>query len=832
MNTLTLLSDAKYFDEGNSKFAELRSLLDSKHQSQKLEAMKRLMAMITIGRDVSSFFPDVVKNVVVESQEVKKLVYMYLIHYAEQNQELALLTINTFQKDLQSSSQRVRANAMKAMSSIRIPVAVPLVMLALKAAVKDQSSYVRRAAAAAIPKVWAVDQDQHELLVELVVELLTNNEPLVLGSAIFAFNAVCPDRIDLIHPHFRKICHLLADFDEWGQIITLDLLLRYGRTQFLDPITASSISKKNGAGGSSDAFDRSDALSPMGAKGSAASAPAAASSDLSIFNTVAASSSSSSSKKAKKDAKAKASSKKSKKSSESFYSDEDDSAESTKSSSGSSDDDSDDEKSKKNGKKKNPNPPALAASSGSGANLDLFGAESSFAARKAAAGGGDLLGLDDEVELDEDHQLLLKQASQLLQSSNTGVIVGVTSLMWSLAPKAELAKIVKPLVRLSRNKRNIQFIVLTNIATMACALPTLFRPYLKDFFIWQHEPRYIKDLKLDILTCITSDASIATVLKEFTVYTQDPDKSFVQKCITAIGRCAQGMPEIAERCIRGLMAMVTKPGAHPGVVAQSVVVIRQLLQSNSAAIHPSLLGALAKLLDTIAIPGARLAIVWMVGEYRDQIPKLAPDVLRKLAKTFPTEAEGVKVQILNLAVKLFLSNPKQVSLVFKYIMDLCRYDANIDLRDRARMMRALFFKKKAASDSAAGSQDHGSQVKEHFKSILLTAKPAPKLVLPFFGRDKWILGTLTHALNQPVPAYKELPDFPTVKPSGEERKPKVAVSAHDDSKRSTHALYFPPPSPPAPPPLHDDFRALTNAPSLNTTRDLSHHGCELLRDTD
>ena len=68
MNTLTLLSDAKYFDEGNAKFAELRSLLDSKHAKEKLEAMKRLMAMVTIGRDVSSFFPDVVKNVVVESQ--------------------------------------------------------------------------------------------------------------------------------------------------------------------------------------------------------------------------------------------------------------------------------------------------------------------------------------------------------------------------------------------------------------------------------------------------------------------------------------------------------------------------------------------------------------------------------------------------------------------------------------------------------------------------------------------------------------------------------------------------------------------------------------------
>jgi vesicle coat complex subunit len=114
----------------------------------------RCVQLMTIGRDVSSFFPDVVKNVVVDVQEVKKLVYMYLIAYAESNPELALLSINTFQKDLSSHNQRTRGNAMKAMSSIRIPVVIPLVTLALKTAVKDTSPYVRKAAACAIPKVF------------------------------------------------------------------------------------------------------------------------------------------------------------------------------------------------------------------------------------------------------------------------------------------------------------------------------------------------------------------------------------------------------------------------------------------------------------------------------------------------------------------------------------------------------------------------------------------------------------------------------------------------------------------------------------------------------
>lgn len=40
----------------------------------------------------------VVKNVASTSFEVRKLVYIYLLRYAEQEPDLALLSINTFQK--------------------------------------------------------------------------------------------------------------------------------------------------------------------------------------------------------------------------------------------------------------------------------------------------------------------------------------------------------------------------------------------------------------------------------------------------------------------------------------------------------------------------------------------------------------------------------------------------------------------------------------------------------------------------------------------------------------------------------------------------------------
>ena len=50
-----------------------------------------------------------------------------------------------------------------------------------------------------------------------------------------AFNEMCPDRLDLLHPYYRHICRLLVDADEWGQSVVLDVLMRYARAMLEKP---------------------------------------------------------------------------------------------------------------------------------------------------------------------------------------------------------------------------------------------------------------------------------------------------------------------------------------------------------------------------------------------------------------------------------------------------------------------------------------------------------------------------------------------------------------------------------------------------------------------
>lgn len=72
--------------------------MNSEYKSKRKEAVKKVIANMTVGKDVSGLFADVVKNMQTDDLELKKLVYLYLINYAKTQPELVILVVNTFIK--------------------------------------------------------------------------------------------------------------------------------------------------------------------------------------------------------------------------------------------------------------------------------------------------------------------------------------------------------------------------------------------------------------------------------------------------------------------------------------------------------------------------------------------------------------------------------------------------------------------------------------------------------------------------------------------------------------------------------------------------------------
>jgi AP-3 complex subunit beta len=157
----------------------------------------------------------------VKSIELKKMVYIFLVHYADYDnncREIALLSINSFQKDMSESNQLIRGLALRVMTSIRVNDIIQIQLLAARKCAVDSSPYVRKCAANALAKIYNIDNNQIDHLKQIIEKLLKDSSTMVLGSAVAAFNEICPTSYELIHRSYRKLCHLLADLDEWTQV--------------------------------------------------------------------------------------------------------------------------------------------------------------------------------------------------------------------------------------------------------------------------------------------------------------------------------------------------------------------------------------------------------------------------------------------------------------------------------------------------------------------------------------------------------------------------------------------------------------------------------------
>ncbi|XP_015765741.1 PREDICTED: AP-3 complex subunit beta-1-like [Acropora digitifera] len=498
------------FSSDFQRHDDLKTMLDSSKDNLKLDAMKKMIGMMADGRDISDLFAAVVKNVVSKNVEVKKLVYLYLVRYAEEQQDLALLSISTFQKGLKDPNQLIRGSALRVLSSIRVPVIAPIMMLAIKEGVSDMSPYVRKTAAHAIPKLYSLDPEQKDYLIEVIEKLLKDKTTLVAGSAVMAFEEVCPERIDLIHKNYRKLCNLLIDIDEWGQVAVIHMLTRYARTQFLDP--------------------------------------------------------------------------------------------------------------------------------------------------------------NKEIQ----------------------VVMAVARVYHHLAPENEIGLVARSLVRLLRSHREVQTVVLSNIATMSAFSKGMFEPYLKGFFVHSNDPTHIRLLKEN-----SSEQQVSIFLLQ--------------------------------------------PKGNSDIIMH-----------------------MAKLVDSITVPMARASILWLLGEYCERVPKVAPDVLRKMAKSFGSEEDIVKLQILNLGAKLFITNPKQTKLLGQYVFNLAKYDQSYDVRDRARFLRQLLI-----------PNDTGGHLSKYVKKIFLASKPPPVIQSVFKDRQGFQVGSLSHMINLKATGYQELPSYPEEAPDPSVREVEV-----------------------------------------------------------
>jgi AP-3 complex subunit beta len=625
-----------------------------------------------------TFFPAVLKTLSHPYPSTRPLVYNYLLHHAEADPDTTLLSINTIQKSLSDSNPRVRAMALKTMAGIRVPMISQLVSLAIKKGASDLSPIVRKAAALACVKCVTLDANTRPQVEEYLAKLLADQQYYVAGAAVQAFMEICPEKLDMIHPVYRKLCKMVVDMDEWGQLAILRLMATYARKSF--PKRTKRV--KRAATREQKTQDFYEDLEPKEEQ------------------------------------------------------------------------------------------------------------EQDF---------------EDVEVLDPDLELLLKSVQPLLQSRNSAVIVSVARLYLYLSPTEHLPNAIGPLIALLRSPKDVQQVALYNIVQVCLVTPMHFLPYVRHFLTRTSEAPQSWRLKLEVLTLLfpyCEKSMQDLILAELEHFSKGHNADLVRESVRAIGRCSQASDaKTSRRCLSLLLKQIHS--ADSVLVGEAMEVVRHMIQ-RSPDEHRKTVVRLAKNLDSLTSPAARASIIWLVGEFAGAEPEknIAADVLRILVRNYADETDEVRAQIVLLAAKVYLHDlnaknaktqaldalksrteeklenqvlsppldeggfaehrseeedslahiqPQEdtITLLYQHTMLLARYTPSYDLRDRARVYRALL--------SLPTSTELASL-------LLLAPKPVPQAPSPSESHKGYTLGSASLVVGNAagvngLRGYEAIPDW-------------------------------------------------------------------------
>ncbi|KDE09350.1 hypothetical protein MVLG_00664 [Microbotryum lychnidis-dioicae p1A1 Lamole] len=227
--------DSKLFVR--NKLADLRAELqgDKKDKDFKKRkvVLKRVVASMTMGQDMSPLYPEVIACLSIEMLDIKKMVYLYLINYARVRPEMVKHAMPGFLADAGDRNALIRALAIRTMSYLAVPEVLKALVDPLHACLRDRDPYVRKTAAICVAKLYMHDRRlvDKEGFVNQVKDLLGDPNPTVVANAVAALTEIS-ERSESIHLRLNttvasRLVSAMGECSEWGQTYILEALMYY-----------------------------------------------------------------------------------------------------------------------------------------------------------------------------------------------------------------------------------------------------------------------------------------------------------------------------------------------------------------------------------------------------------------------------------------------------------------------------------------------------------------------------------------------------------------------------------------------------------------------------
>merc|ERR1711865_99621 len=231
---LSMSTPSYFVDHKKGEVNELWALLQNpdvqKDPQRKRDVLKRVIAYQTLGIDVSRLFPEMMLATHTNDILQKKMIYNFIVYYAENRADLAMMTVNTLQKECcDQVDPMVRGLALKHLSSLRVPNLAEYVVHPVTKCLEDVSPYVRRSAVLAVLKLFHLEPVAAEPMLPHLDRMLRDRDPQVVANCIMALDEVYASTggIQVNKGLIYNLLNRMKEFNEWSQCTILDLVARY-----------------------------------------------------------------------------------------------------------------------------------------------------------------------------------------------------------------------------------------------------------------------------------------------------------------------------------------------------------------------------------------------------------------------------------------------------------------------------------------------------------------------------------------------------------------------------------------------------------------------------
>jgi AP-4 complex subunit beta-1 len=229
--------DSYFTESKKGEVNELRNLLRNfateRDQHRRREIIKKVIAYMTLGIDVSRLFTEMMLAIETRDLVIKKMVYLYLCNYAYSHPELAQMCTNTLQKDCGNEDPMVRGLALRSLCSLNLPQMVEYISEPLRKALQDHHAYVRKTGVMGILKLYYLDQDSFQEcnFTDILYNMLRDVDPSVVANCIRVLNEVMAksenggmaiNRAIMLH-----LLNRIHEFSEFDLVCVLELVPRY-----------------------------------------------------------------------------------------------------------------------------------------------------------------------------------------------------------------------------------------------------------------------------------------------------------------------------------------------------------------------------------------------------------------------------------------------------------------------------------------------------------------------------------------------------------------------------------------------------------------------------